>query len=233
MTPAKTKRKLNLQDPRIFQGSGFTLIEICITIVVISIIVGLAIASLGNSKSQTEAKKREATITSIEMAKTRYVLESPNNLTGLETQLEHIAPYMLVKGKTPSNLTSLVEGTGKSDSDLDLGTYQDVVAHFTNGVGIPAIPTAPTPITMPSISNITANNATFTWGYDTNAVGYQYQFGGGTNWGATPVSYNSSNPPGGLSFVGLTPTTTYFIRVRWTNGTNLGSWATNFFTTLP
>jgi prepilin-type N-terminal cleavage/methylation domain-containing protein len=206
MTQPNTK--LNFETQKISQRDGFTLVEICIAIVVISIIVGLAIASLGNSKSQTEAKKREATITSIEMAKTRYVLESPNNLTGLETQLGHIASYMLVNGKKPPTLTSLVQGTGRRESDLDLGSYLGEVAHFHNGAVVPTIPTTPTPITMPSISNITASNATFTWGSDTNAVGYQYQFGSGTNWGATPVSYNSSNPPGGLSFVGLTPTTT-------------------------
>jgi prepilin-type N-terminal cleavage/methylation domain-containing protein len=214
---------------------GFTLVELCVVITLISIIGAFAIPSLSKSKAETEDKKRKATIASIEAAKTRYILSNPNNLTGVETELGHIAPYIKTDGKSPSNFLDLVKGTGKNTNDLDLGSYQNEAAHFGLGSGTNVTNTASTPTvsTTPSFTNITANNATFTWGSDTNAAGYQYQFGSGTNWGATPTSYNYYLPPGGLSFAGLTPSTTYFVRVRWTNGTNTGAWGTNTFTTLP
>jgi len=213
---------------------GFTLVEICIAVALISILMAIAFASLNNSKAETETKKREATIASIEAAKTRYILENPNNIAGIEAQLEHIAPYMKAGGKPPSSLLDLVRGTGRSTNDLDLGSYQGEVATFTSNQSLSTnVPSTPTITTTPTFTNITANNATWSWGADTNATGYQYQFGSGTNWGATPTSYNYYLPPGGLSFAGLTPSTTYFVRVRWTNGTNMGNWATNTFTTLP
>lgn len=213
---------------------GFTLVELCIVVGVIAIIIAIAIPSLGTSKAETEDKKRKATITSIEMAKTRYVLASPSNLMGVETQLGHIASYMKTDGKVPTSLLDLVKGTGRTESDLDLGTYQDELAHFGNTSSLTTNPPSyPPALTVPSFTNITANNATFTWGVDTNAAGYQWQWGSGTNWGETPSSYNYHLPPGGFSFAGLTPSTTYYARVRWTNGTNTGGWATNTFTTLP
>jgi hypothetical protein len=85
---------------------------------------------LSTSKSDTQARKRSTTITSVEQAKNRYYLASPENVLGQETQLEHIAPYLTSGGEPINSLFDLVEGTGKPPSDLDLGSYQVRPAHF-------------------------------------------------------------------------------------------------------
>ncbi len=135
------KNKLNIE--------GFTFVEISIAVAVISVVVGLAVAGLSTSKSDTQSRKRSATITSIEQAKNRYYLSSPENLLGVPTQLEHIAPYLTAEGETPSTLFDLVEGTGKPANDLELGSYQMQPAHFKSELGESGENTVSDPNTPP------------------------------------------------------------------------------------
>jgi len=112
------------------RNHGFTLVEVSIGVVVISIIFGLAFLGLGSSKEDSQAKKRSAVISSIEAAKNRYILSTDQNLTGVPTQLSHIAPLIKVEGENIDGLVDLVKGTGKKENELDLGTYKLRPANF-------------------------------------------------------------------------------------------------------
>lgn len=114
-------------------NSAFTLIEISIGLVVVGILTGLALMGIGSAKNDTQAQKRSAIISSIEAAKNRYYLTSPENLLGSPTRLEHIAPLLNVEGENVESLFDLVKGTGKKENDLDLGSYQVRPANFGDG----------------------------------------------------------------------------------------------------
>jgi competence protein ComGC len=127
---------IKLLKPKGYEhNSAFTFIEVSIGIAIISMIVGLAVVGVSTAKSDSQARKRNATITSVEQAKNRYYLTSPDNILGQETQLEHIAPYLTSGGETIGSLFDLVEGTGKPASDLDLGSYQVRPANFRSEAG--------------------------------------------------------------------------------------------------
>lgn len=116
---------------------GFTLIEVAISVGVLSIIAVISLIATFGIKDDTQLKKREATLGLIEQAKTRYMLESSPNVIGQETEIGHITPYMAKKGEPINSLFGLVDGTGKTDSDLDLGSYGQRPASFDGNSGSP------------------------------------------------------------------------------------------------
>jgi prepilin-type N-terminal cleavage/methylation domain-containing protein len=111
-------------------NQGFTLVELSIGIVVIGVLVSLALMGIGDSKNDAQGKKRSAIITAIETAKNRYILDSDGNVLNQPTLLEHIAPLLNVEGENVDSLFDLVQGTGKKENDLDLGTYGVRPANF-------------------------------------------------------------------------------------------------------
>lgn len=117
--------------------SGFTLFEISIALASLSVLVGLAIAAVNTYKNDTQRHKMGALITSLEQAKTRYLLANPTEATDQATELGHIAPYLSVDGQAPTSLFNLVQGTGKPADDLDLGKYKTQPARFKSDPSSP------------------------------------------------------------------------------------------------
>jgi prepilin-type N-terminal cleavage/methylation domain-containing protein len=114
-----------------FKSQAFTLVETLIVVAVVSIVTAIAVAALGTSKGDTQRTKRDATISAIEQAKNRYVLDADFSVFGEDTQLEEIAPYLAAEGKPIDSIFNLVEGTGRELQDLDLGKYQIKPASFS------------------------------------------------------------------------------------------------------
>jgi len=113
--------------------AGFTLVEISIGVVIVGIIFSLAVMGLGSSKGDSQAQKRSAMIQSIEQAKNRYILATDSNVLAKNTLLNQIAPYLKTGGEPVQSLFDLVEGTGKSTNDIDLGSYGVRPANFEKG----------------------------------------------------------------------------------------------------
>ena len=121
-----------MNKPPIKEFSGFTFVEVSIAVAIVSLITVLAVSSLSSFRTDSREKKITATISNIEHAKNRYVLNTSFSVSNQPTTLTDIAPYLRVKGKEVASLFNLIEGTGKTTNDLDLGTYQGRVASFTN-----------------------------------------------------------------------------------------------------
>lgn len=116
---------------------GFTLIELAISISVVSTITIIALIATFGVKEDTQLKKRQATLGLVEQAKTRYMLEADPTILGQETDIAHIMPYMAKKGEPVDSIFSLIDGTGKTESDLDLGSYGQRPASFDGSTGGP------------------------------------------------------------------------------------------------
>lgn len=102
---------------------AFTLVEITLVLGVVSVVVAIAVASLNSFKSDSQSQKMKANIVSIEQAKNRYMLVTEEEILGQDVVLEDIAPYLSKEGTPVSSIFDLVEGTGKTTNDLDLGSY--------------------------------------------------------------------------------------------------------------
>jgi len=130
MTQKTIYRKLKKLKKTNHNETGFTLIEMLIVVAIISILVALAIPALGKAKLDAQEAKRATVVSSVNTAKTRYMIKtpSPSLIYGQPVQLNQISPFLLIDGKGITNVSQLERGTG--DTIKTLGEHIN-----TNGVG--------------------------------------------------------------------------------------------------
>ncbi|SDY55167.1 competence protein ComGC [Evansella caseinilytica] len=82
---------------------GFTLLEMMIVIVIISILLLIAVPNLAKNKDMANEKGCEATIELLRAQKTAYEIETGNTLTDLETLLaqKYVDRITCPDGRTP------------------------------------------------------------------------------------------------------------------------------------
>jgi prepilin-type N-terminal cleavage/methylation domain-containing protein len=105
---------------------GFTLVEMLIVIVIVSVITSIAVPALNRSKADTQEVKRKTIQTAVETAKNRYALsQEDSSYEGQNAAFAHIQPYLLINGRSPVSFEEIAsKNQNKAGANIvSLGTY--------------------------------------------------------------------------------------------------------------
>lgn len=125
VVPAMKTRLPQPLRKNIKQG-GFTLVEMLIVIVIVSVIASIAVPALNRSKADAQEVKRKTIQTAVETAKNRYALaQTDTSYEGQNAAFAHIQHYLLVNGRCPVSFEEIgSKNQNKAGANIvSLGTY--------------------------------------------------------------------------------------------------------------